>query len=88
LSNDKGYEAELVQDLRTLYIPYLIIQLHSIYVEGESVNSDLLIEALELTNLVANETTKFYLLFQNCDRLKEYLKLVAQCAALAAGKNL
>lgn len=88
LSNEKTYEVELIQDLRTLYIPYLIIQLHNIYVEGESVNPNLLLNALELTNLVANESTKFYLLFQNCDKLKEYLKLVAQCAALAAGKGL
>lgn len=82
------YEPELIQDLRSLYIPYLIIQLHNIYLDGESHDAKYLRNALDLTKLVASESTKYYLLFQNCDRLKEYLSLVAHCAALAAGSGV
>lgn len=79
------YESDLVQELRSLYIPYLIIQLHNIYVDGRKYSSSYLRRALDMVNTVASESFKFYILFQNCGRLQEYLGLVADCAALAAG---
>jgi nuclear pore complex protein Nup107 len=82
------YEPALIQELRSLYIPFLIIQLHNIYLDSRSQRSSFLKDALELTNIVASESTKFYILFQNCDRLKEYLGMVANCAAIAAGEGL
>jgi nuclear pore complex protein Nup107 len=82
------YEPALIQELRSLYIPFLIIQLHNIYLDSRSQSSSFLKDALELTNIVASESTKFYILFQNCDRLKEYLGMVANCAAIAAGEGL
>lgn len=81
------YETEIVQELRSLYIPYLIIQLHNIYVEGREYRSSYLRDALDMVNTVASESSKFYILFQNCGRLNEYLSLVADCAALAAGEG-
>lgn len=82
------YEAEIIQDLRSFYIPYLIIELHLILVDASGLNKLYLTDALELTNLVASESYKFYLLFENCGRLKEYLNLVANCAAMAADEGL
>lgn len=86
LSNT-DYEVEIIDELRSLYVPYLIIQLHKIYVDGRQYRSAYLREALDLVNTVASESSKFYILFQNCGRLKEYLALVADCAALAAGEG-
>lgn len=83
-----SYELALVEELRSLYIPFLIIQLHNVYVESRYQSTSYLNDALELTNVVASESTKFYTLFQNCDRLREYLALVANCAAIAAGEGL
>ncbi|CCH42278.1 Nuclear pore complex protein [Wickerhamomyces ciferrii] len=78
------YETQIIQELRSLYIPYLIIQLHNIYVDGRKYRNSYLKDALDLVNVVASESSKFYTLFQNCGRLQEYLKLIADCAALAA----
>lgn len=86
--SETEYEKALIHDLRSLYIPFLIIQLHNIYVSGGSKSNAFFTDALELTNVVASESTKYYQLFQNCDRLKEYLRLVAQCSALAASEGL
>lgn len=37
---------------------------------------------MNLSTMVANETDKIYLLFQNSGKLKEYLHLVAKAVAL------
>lgn len=85
--SETDYEVDIVQELRSLYIPYLIIQLHTIFVDGRKFRASYLREALNMVNTVASESSKFYILFQNCGRLKEYLALVADCAALAAGEG-
>ncbi|KAH3667030.1 hypothetical protein WICMUC_005377 [Wickerhamomyces mucosus] len=81
------YESELIEDLRSLYIPFLIIQLHYIYIEARIASDKFVAQALQLANLVASESNKFYILFQKSDRLREYLSLVAQGAALSAGDS-
>lgn len=78
-----GYEKELIHELRVLYIPHLIMSLHQIYLSGGVHHHGYVHDALELTNLVASESTKFYTLFQSCDKLNEYLGMVAHCAAVA-----
>ncbi|SMN18781.1 similar to Saccharomyces cerevisiae YDL116W NUP84 Subunit of the nuclear pore complex (NPC) [Maudiozyma saulgeensis] len=76
----------VLYEIRALYTPYLIIELHKGLVEAAELLKipTFISDALGFTNLVANETDKIYLLFQSCGRLKEYLKLVAHTATLVA----
>lgn len=71
-------------EIRSLYTPYLIIELHKGLVEAAQLLKipTFIDDALEFTNLVANETNKIYLLFQSSGKLKEYLQLVAHTATL------
>ncbi|CCF56121.1 hypothetical protein KAFR_0A06860 [Kazachstania africana CBS 2517] len=71
-------------EIRSLYTPYLIIELHKGLVEAANLLNipTFINEALSFTNLVANETDKIYLLFQSSGKLKEYLQLVAYTATL------
>ena len=72
----------VLYEIRALYTPYLIIELHKGLVEAAELLKipTFINDALSFTNLVANETDKIYLLFQSSNRLKEYLKLVANTA--------
>ncbi|KAG0670566.1 Nucleoporin nup84 [Maudiozyma exigua] len=72
----------VLYEIRALYTPYLIIELHKGLVEAAELLKipTFIDDALVFTNLVANETDKIYLLFQSSNRLKEYLKLVANTA--------
>lgn len=74
----------VLYEIRALYTPYLIIELHKGLVEAANLLKipTFINDALGFTNLVANETDKIYLLFQSSGRLKEYLQLVAHTATL------
>jgi len=87
LTEDENREDfAVLYEIRALYTPYLIIELHKGLVEAAELLKipTFINDALGFTNLVANETDKIYLLFQSCGRLKEYLKLVAHTATLVA----
>ncbi|QLQ77997.1 hypothetical protein HG537_0A02440 [Torulaspora globosa] len=77
-------------EIRSLYTPYLIIELHKELVEAALLLKipTFIREALKFVNLVANETDKIYLLFQSSGKLQEYLKLVAQTATLSGDTSL
>lgn len=77
-------------EIRSLYTPYLIIELHKELVEAALLLKipTFIREALKFVNLVANETDKIYLLFQSSGKLQEYLKLVAQTATLSGETTL
>ncbi|CAR25555.1 ZYRO0A02684p [Zygosaccharomyces rouxii] len=78
-------DGDVFYEIRSLYTPYLIIELHKGLVEASKLLkiSMFIKEALEITNLVANETDKIYLLFQTSGKLEEYLQLVAYTAILS-----
>lgn len=78
-------ERDIYFEIRSLYTPYLIIELHKELVEAALLLGipTFIREALKFANLVANETDKIYLLFQSSNKLEEYLKLVAQTATLS-----
>ncbi|EDO17839.1 hypothetical protein Kpol_1043p29 [Vanderwaltozyma polyspora DSM 70294] len=75
---------DILFEIRALYTPYLIMELHKGLVEAASLLRipRFIKDALNITNLVANEDDKIYLLFQSSGKLKEYLQLVAQTATL------
>lgn len=75
---------DILHEIRALYIPYLIIELHkSLIMAAESLKIQTFIqEAVNLSILVANENDKIYLLFQATDRLEEYLQLVTKAMTL------
>lgn len=86
LSEDESNpDGDVFYEIRSLYTPYLIIELHKGLVEASRLLkiSMFIKEALEITNLVANETDKIYLLFQTSGKLEEYLQLVAYTAILS-----
>lgn len=90
LSEDEGHpDRDLFFEIRSLYTPYLIIELHKGLVDAAILLKipTFIQEALKFTNLVANETDKIYLLFQSSGKLREYLQLIAHTATLG-GKNI
>lgn len=78
-------DKEIYHEIRSLYTPYLIIELHKELIEAAMLLKipTFIQEALKFANLVANETDKIYLLFQSSGKLKEYLRLVAQTATMS-----
>lgn len=86
LSEDEANpDEDVFYEIRSLYTPYLVMELHKGLVEASKLLRipRFLKEALEITNLVANETDKIYLLFQSSGKLEEYLQLVAYTAILS-----
>lgn len=86
LSEDENNpDRDIFYEIRSLYTPYLIIELHKGLVEASRLLKipKFLREALEISSLVANETEKIYLFFQSSGKLKEYLQLVAYTAILS-----
>lgn len=74
----------VLYEIRALYIPYFLIELHKGLVEAARLLKipTFLKNALDFTSLVANETDSLYLLFQSSGKLKEYLQLIAHTATL------
>ncbi|CAI4057449.1 Nup84p SKDI_04G1300 [Saccharomyces kudriavzevii IFO 1802] len=82
LINSTDYE--ILYEIRALYTPFLIMELHKKLVEAAKLLKipKFISEALTFTSLVANENDKIYLLFQSSGKLKEYLDLVARTVTL------
>lgn len=73
---------DVIYEIRALYTPYFIIELHKSLVEAAKLLNipKFIKEALSYTTMVANETDKVYLLFQSSGKLAEYLQLIARTA--------
>ena len=85
LTSDASTSDYLVlNEIRALYIPYFLIELHKGLVEAARLLKipTFIKKALDLTSLVANEADSLYLLFQSSGKLKEYLQLIAHTAIL------
>lgn len=82
--DDTTKDFAVLYEIRALYTPYLIIQLHRGLVNASELLQipTFINDALKITNVVANETDKIYLLFQSSGKLEEYLQLVATTATL------
>lgn len=87
--NEGNPDREIFFEIRSLYTPYLIIELHKGLVDAAMLLKipTFIEEAMKFTNLVANETDKIYLLFQSSGKLRDYLQLIAHTATLG-GKNI
>ena len=85
LTSDPSTSDYLVlYEIRALYIPYFLIELHKGLVEAARLLKipKFIKKALDFTSLVANETDSLYTLFQSSGKLKEYLQLIAHTAIL------
>ena len=84
INGQESNDSQILYEIRVSYVPYLIIELHKGLVEAAKLLKipTFIEDALNYTNLVANETDKIYLLFQASGRLEEYLQLVAHTATL------
>lgn len=80
--DDTTVDFPVLYEIRALYTPYLIIELHRGLVNASELLQipTFISDALKITNVVANETDKIYLLFQTSGKLEEYLQLVAKTA--------
>ncbi|GMM37320.1 Nup84 protein [Saccharomycopsis crataegensis] len=84
---------------KSLYVPYFIISFHKMLVNsrfcdfpgasGDILNKigkesgNFLKQAINMSTMVASSRYNFTKYFQRTNRLKEYLKLIAECSALA-----
>ncbi|SCW01916.1 LAFE_0E10088g1_1 [Lachancea fermentati] len=84
--NKNSEENDTIYEIRALYTPYLVIELHKVLVHASKIFNitSFINEALLLANMVANETDRIYLLFKSSGRLQEYLQLIANTATLVA----
>lgn len=84
LSNENVDDSDVLYEIRALYTPFLIMELHNTLIRASEKHnvSTFIQEAIDLSILVANETDKIYLLFQSNDKLTTYLQMVAKAAAL------
>ncbi|CAL9737093.1 nucleoporin Nup84p [Monosporozyma servazzii] len=83
-SNPSSSDYNVLYEIRALYTPYFIIELHKGLVEAAKLLKipTFIKDALNFISLVANETDSFYVLFQSSGKLKEYLQLVAHTATM------
>ncbi|KAG5361340.1 Nucleoporin nup107 [Yarrowia sp. C11] len=68
--------------LRQIYIPYVILQLLSVYVRSRHVDANYVTDAIELSVLVADDQQQIYRDFEDSGRLEEFLQSIFQASAL------
>ncbi|KAG5358161.1 Nucleoporin nup107 [Yarrowia sp. B02] len=68
--------------LRQIYVPYVVLQLLSVYVRSRHVEPGFVAEAIDLSVLVADEQKQIYLDFIESGRLEEFLQAVFEASAL------
>lgn len=79
------------EEVKNLYIPYFVITLHKLLINSRQFgnssdkNNIFLKLAIRMSIKVAKEFSVFFI---ESNRLKEYLKLVAECCALAGEKMI
>ncbi|ODV59594.1 Nup84p ASCRUDRAFT_109737 [Ascoidea rubescens DSM 1968] len=75
-----------LENIRALYIPFLIINLHEILINSRfgGYGKEFLTKALSLAVQVADGNNKLYEHFRKGNKLRQYLKMVAHAAALAS----
>ncbi|KAA8916562.1 hypothetical protein TRICI_001288 [Trichomonascus ciferrii] len=79
LNNDTSSEEhDAIRRIRTLYVPYLILQLLRVLIEAQIVHSGFLKQAVELSTFVASEQNNLYHLFIECGNLEVFIDTVAK----------
>lgn len=68
--------------LRQIYVPYVILQLLSVYVRSRHIQSDYVNRAIDLSVLVADDQRQIYLDFIDSGRLQEFLQAIFEASAL------
>lgn len=68
--------------LRQIYIPYVILQLLSVYVRSRHIDPRFVTDAIELSVLVADDQQQIYRDFVDSGRLEEFLQCIFQASAL------
>lgn len=81
-TNDENNETsewfETVKRLRTLYVPYLVLQLLRVLTEAQIVHKGFLKQAVDLSVFVASEEYGLYKLFMECGNLEVFLDTVGK----------
>lgn len=68
--------------LRQIYIPYVVLQLLSVYVRSRHIKPDYVNQAIDLSVLVADDQQQIYLDFIDSGRLQEFLQAIFEASAL------
>lgn len=68
--------------LRQIYVPYIILQLLSVYVQSRHADPSFVVQAVDLSVLVADDEHSIYLDFVDSGRLEEFLSNVFEASAL------
>ncbi|KAK9457554.1 nuclear pore protein 84/107 [Dipodascopsis uninucleata] len=83
---DPSYEKyDVIQQLRVLYIPYVIFELHRILEEAIVVSKRYPKDALEIVNIVTSDDLDITALMKKSGRLDDYLVAIARCSILVSG---
>lgn len=84
-----GTKKEMYQQLRVLYVPYLVMELLDIYQQARMSNWLYVKKAFELVSLVADEDNNDLLTcFVNCGRLDELMVRSGNLAAVACERGI
>ncbi|CAK9441302.1 uncharacterized protein LODBEIA_P51710 [Lodderomyces beijingensis] len=79
----------ILQELRTIYVPYLIMELISIYQNARHTSWNYVKDAYKLVHLVANDTSNDFLrCFTETNRLDEFLSKVAGLSINACERGM
>lgn len=78
-------QANAVHRLRVLYVPYILFEIHRVFMDAAAAKTSYALRSFEIVNLVAEGSDEMGLsrLLIESERLDEYLVTVAQCALVA-----
>ena len=83
-----GVESELLGELRSIYIPYLIIELQKIYQYASLSDWKYIRKGFGLINKVADEENDYLNCFLKSERLNEFLRSCGEMSMFAAEKGI
>lgn len=85
----EGKNAPVYQQMRVLYVPYLVMELLDIYQQARMSNWLYIKKAFEIVSLLADEENNDLLkCFVGCDRLLELLERAGSLAAVASERGI
>lgn len=87
LSNDSEQEnKEVFNELRRIYIPVLFNSLFNILIDNRFENQELIKEAIDMVNLLADEDYKLYEIFNSTNELEPFMVKFADVSCELYGK--
>lgn len=83
-----GVESELLRELRSIYVPYLIIELQKIYQYASLSDWKYIRKGFGFINKVADEENDYLSCFVKSETLNEFLKSCGEMSMFAAEKGI